>query len=227
VESSDSRPGGASNVYENMTALGLNVVFVHTSTPSQKRRVWVGDRLVCRYDLDGEPSKSKIPFPDPRKFDAVVFSDYQKGILRHEINMLVAPDFLGFEDHPPVFVDTKSPCPEKIYAEADFVFPNSEESYRFHGEHRRFFKNIIQKAGDNGCFVNGEHVPTEAIRGADTVGAGDVFLAGFVWAYLTSPASHPNARILYAAEMANKAAGISCTRRGTAIVSLKDMEVCA
>lgn len=201
IEEVDSRDGGALNVKANLEAQGAKVDFIPSSSMSLKHRLWSGDRLVARFDQDGESKTVKVPYGEG--FDAIVISDYQKG----DIN------FYGAS--VPVFVDSKNTDPDKAFMDT-IIFPNETEWEHVKPE---YHLHVIRKAGRDGCFVDSTHIPTVSIERADTVGAGDTFLAAFVVKYLETK------ELLVSAHYANKAAGIACQRRGTAVVSREDCNV--
>lgn len=83
---------------------------------------------------------------------------------------------------------------EDILPMIDYIFPNETEAAYYTGETALYaqaqairdmgVKNVIIKAGKNGCYVSGEEMrfamgafPVELV---DTTGAGDNFVAGFI-----------------------------------------------
>lgn len=221
--------GGALNVKANLEALGLQVEFITTSTESLKQRVWVGDRLICRYDRDGN-GLGVSPFPAIQVlgFDALVISDYQKGLFRKpdEARRFLAGVWQA-PQRPPIFVDTKSEFPGRTFGGADFIFPSVSEWPRVEPDVKEF-KHVVRKDGANGCYIDGVHVSTEPLHGADPVGAGDTFLAGFVWAYLEHCSQQGSREdgiscLTASAQAANKAARIVCGKRGTSVATLEEL----
>ena len=88
------RPGMAANVRENLLAYGLDVDFV-TNDPDQliKRRFvdTKSNQLLLREDLGHQVDPVEIP--DCKKYDAVVISDYCKGILDLETISVLCETF--------------------------------------------------------------------------------------------------------------------------------------
>jgi sugar/nucleoside kinase (ribokinase family) len=175
---------------------------------------------MCRYDLDGRPVGLWEAQLEERlkDYDALVVSDYQKGMA--EIAFAKMAQFCKY----PTFVDTKAEQPHRYYLGVDFIFPNAKEWGTWPIEYRldKLFKHVIHKVGENGCFVDGEHIPTVPIHGADTVGVGDTFLAAFVMEYLSHEGQVGKDGLVRCAKVANKAAGIACSKKGTAVVSLEE-----
>ena len=101
-----------------------------------------------------------------------------------------------------VSADTKLPTFREVAVEeladvwplVDYFFPNEKEAAYYTGEtdcarmaeafRRLGVRNVIVKAGADGCYVNGEegvfHLPALPVEVVDSTGAGDNFVAGFL-----------------------------------------------
>lgn len=101
-----------------------------------------------------------------------------------------------------VSADTKLPTFREVPVGAladvwpliDYLFPNEKEAAYYTGEsefpgmaeafRRLGVRNVIIKAGAEGCYVNGEagafHLPALPVEVVDSTGAGDNFVAGFL-----------------------------------------------
>jgi bifunctional ADP-heptose synthase (sugar kinase/adenylyltransferase) len=157
------------------------------------------------------------------KPDAVIVSDYDKGSFTYELGhwLVKKTDELGI----PVFVDAKKNW--FFFCGCFAMFPNKtekESSYEF------VTKHVIQKLGADGCEVDGVHIPTKKHAVRDVTGAGDCFLAAFVYSYLLNdryfwdgdyrnPFETVTDRLQGAAKVANVAAGISVEYVGTHITT--------
>ena len=195
-----SHAGGAGLVAKNLESLGVEVRTMY-GLPSKKTRFMAGHHLLLRVDED---AKSK-PVWDYHLLesllgwnDAAVVSDYGKGTIQ-ESNARKILELAKV----PVFVDSKKN--HGLWKGAFACFPNEHEQ-------ASETQHVIRKLGSRGCEVDGVLVPTETKQVYDVTGAGDVFLAAFVWDYL----EHKD--LLHAAGMANKAAGISVEHLGTYVV---------
>jgi len=135
-------------------------------------------------------------------------SDYGKGAITGKIGLRLTGEF-----KVPIFIDAKNDLLR--YKTGFAVFPNHNE--HVNGDFRRF-EHVIRKMGDQGCVLDGKKIPTEPQQVYDVTGAGDVFLAAFVWEW----AKFGSLEI--AAQTANKLAGVSVRHLGTYIVSPKDLE---
>lgn len=208
-ESQDERHGGMGLVADNLTALGADGV-VHSRSHSKKIRYWSGEHLLMREDQDSlYVAKESIPqkvVDAISTADAVIISDYAKGGITDEDALRLTTTDV------PVFVDTKRADPS-VYTGCFAIFPNEVEYPKLHSR----YEHIIRKAGSNGCYVDEKHVPGNPVQTFDVTGAGDVFLATFVWAYLQ------NKDLLKAAEVANRAASISVQHVGGYVLSPTDV----
>ncbi len=138
-----------------------------------------------------------------------------------------------------VFADTKLPNFRRLTAEdirdslsmTDYITPNEDEARYFTGQHtpekmadvflELGVRNVIIKLGGEGCYLKNRtesiFSPAWEVRAADTTGAGDNFLAGFVSEILRG-ADHESAL-----RFAN-ACGAVCTTEAGASAALKSRE---
>lgn len=206
--------GGAGLVASQLTQLGVETRFLPGSL-SNKTRIFADDRLMLRVDDDSFDITPKyqelIAMALTQPFDAIIVSDYDKGAFTREL----AAWLIRESNHKniPVFVDAKNTW--NYYSGCFAVFPNKAESQdglNFIAEH------VIQKLGADGCRVDGEHIPTarpHAVR--DVTGAGDCFIAAFVYEWLTS------LDLRCSAFFANKVAGMSVEYVGTHVVTRAEL----
>jgi len=160
--------------------------------------------------------KNKCYYYNFVDFDAIVVSDYNKGIINHEIierlNKVKCP----------VFVDTKKKdLSVWKHVEKCFVKINSKEYANSINAHS--LKNLIVTEGENGCsyYIEGilnSFSKTREVEKADVVGAGDCFLAGFVTLAMEG---HDVEKCL---NFANKVASFSVTQIGTSVVNRNDIK---
>lgn len=192
-----SSDGGAGLTFNQLKALGADVTPIYGSF-SVKRRVFAGSHLVCRIDKDAENCVDwRYDFD---KYDAIVVSDYGKGAMRRSLAETVVAT------GKPCFVDAKNHF--WWYSHPNVVaFPNEHENvYDAH------FGRVVRKLGAKGCQSGTLVLPATVSEVVDTTGAGDVFMAGFVYAW--SVGLKPD-RCL---EFANILAGRSCQFVGTHVV---------
>jgi D-beta-D-heptose 7-phosphate kinase/D-beta-D-heptose 1-phosphate adenosyltransferase len=164
------------------------------------------------------------------QFSAVVFSDYNKGVLHRLPQMLAAARELGI----PTFVDPKVADPEH-YRGAFLIKPNAKECEALLGDSgeleerllgglaRYGWENVVLTCSGDGMwhFQNGgvvKHYPAEAREVYDVSGAGDTVLAALTVAYLRGSS------LSEAIEQANLAASVAVTHAGTYVVTREDLD---
>jgi rfaE bifunctional protein kinase chain/domain len=159
-------------------------------------------------------------FRNLNDYDAIVFSDYNKGILTEEVVRLFVDHFSG-----PVFIDTKKP--EKSYWRIPHssMKINSKEFARLSQKGSpAALKSLFVTMGDLGCafYENGIqriYERSESIDNSvvDPIGAGDCFLAGFVKKWLETEDDQASMKF------ANKIARISVLKPGTSTVTMGEV----
>lgn len=209
-----------------LVANQLNALFPESAIPlfgsvSNKTRVFADDRLMLRIDDDSfdvnEPEVYTRKIDKAlaeSKIDAIIVSDYNKGAFTQPVawNVMDRAKKKGI----PVFVDAKN---DPNWYEGCFAcFPNKLETPIFKAQH------TIQKLGSDGCEVDGVHIPTNSHPVRDVTGAGDVFLAAFVYKWLSTSIVVGRHRLEVAAEFANKVAGISVEYVGTHVVTKEEID---
>lgn len=203
-----------------------------------KTRVLVQHQQLCRLDRENPPSAYAIPdakiaplFRDAvLAHDAVIFSDYAKGILSDKLIATVtrlarrAGKFVALDPKPKralAFRDLDLITPNRrealqlagIEPEAGQPFPAADVCARLHKRHRT--RNLVITMSEDGMLLSskgrvGRTIPTAAREVFDVSGAGDTSLAALTLA-LAAGASLENA-----AQFANAAAGVVVGKIGTA-----------
>ena len=173
--------GGAGLVYENLKSLGIDVKLVDFfDKASVKTRVICDGHYITRIDddyiADGNTFLTYILSQDFDEYDYVILSDYNKGTLDESIEIIKHLNTFGCK----VIVDPKEHASH--YEGAWLVKPNEKEFEKYFIEWQG---NIITtRAGDSVIAkIDNEvfEVPVETVEVADVVGAGDCFLAAFVY----------------------------------------------
>lgn len=222
ISSSDSA-GGAGLVDANLKSLGLRVEALFGSW-SKKTRYFVGNQLVMRVDQDEQnvaQEEDSIAYllPELDKADLIVVSDYNKGSVTERIaKMLVGTG-------KSCYVDTKNQHTEWFAGRNVTLFPNQREIANVLGK-EQMFERVIAKMGSEGARVirvdaDGygfdEAVPTASRNVFSVIGAGDVFLAGYVWAQVEGLDPIASTRV------ANHLAGRSVEQVGTFVARKEDL----
>ena len=218
IEEKETR-GGAGLVYENLKSLGVDVdLFETQGKVSVKTRIICDGHYVTRIDDDAQANGTEVlkqvQETNFSQYDYVVLSDYNKGVLDEAKDII--KHINTFECK--IIVDPKENA--WFYENAWLVKPNYSE---FHdlgfGEWQG---NIITtNAGEEIIAqIDGKNyeIEVDAVEVADVTGAGDCFLAGFVYA-LTKDYSYK--RCL---EIATKGSTESVKHVGTYILNKEDLE---
>jgi bifunctional ADP-heptose synthase (sugar kinase/adenylyltransferase) len=204
---SESRFGMVMNVANNLQAFGIDVS-LHAPPPKSRKIRYIDERSqrqMFRVDHDVQAELYVIERAYP--FDAIVVSDYNKGVVSDELVAQLSQIFDG-----PIFVDTKKTT--LINAQNVFYKINSVEFERL----QNIVPNLVVTHGSKGCTYQGDTYPGFQAKVVDVCGAGDVFLAAMVVGYLkykSMPA---------ALHLANRCAAISCQYLGSYTLTSEDVK---
>jgi len=216
-------------------------------------------RIVCRRQqlcrLDSEEAASAYEFdeaelkrwvvPELKNFDALVVSDYAKGMVSSELVKVLlenAPEGMFTALDPKPRADGKTSSSSNVYAafppfsvmtpnraealelaglsgDAE-AFPTEEVFARLHG--RFASRNLVVTMGAEGMLIGGggvcvERIPTVAREVFDVSGAGDTVIAAL------SLAASAGFSVSDAARFANVAAGHVVGKIGTATATPSDL----
>jgi D-glycero-beta-D-manno-heptose-7-phosphate kinase len=210
-----------------------------------KTRVLVQHQQLCRLDREAPPAAYEFPASKAKLLlakqiaacDAVILSDYAKGIVSNELIARVtelaraAGKFIALDPKPKRKLDFKN---------LDLITPNKREALQLAGiellPHTPFpaaevcaklhqlygTKHLVITLGEEGMLLssNGKilkTIPTAAREVFDVSGAGDTSLAALVLALAAG------APLETAAQFANAAAGVVVGKIGTATVTPKEL----
>jgi bifunctional ADP-heptose synthase (sugar kinase/adenylyltransferase) len=213
--------GMAVNVYNNLIALGVDCDILTESGITKTRYVdEVSNQMLLRVDENDEIFVSqdmynKIKNFDYSIYDAIVISDYDKGLLGEKMIKRIA------DNHPLVFMDTKKKIDEWAW-NVKYIKINEKE-FNENQEYLMYKhpNDVIVTLGKNGAKrywnYNGEckidsfpNISEHPVR--DLTGAGDTFFAGLVAKFME------NNDICDAIIFANKCAAWAVTQKGVAVV---------
>ena len=172
----ETRPGMAANVLENLLAYNLKVDFLTNDASQLIKRRFVdtkSNQLLLREDI-GHTVES-VDVPDCKKYDAVVISDYCKGLIDIKQVSELCRKF-----HGPVFVDSKNPD-LRNFENAIIKINNDEESKMLSLPEEC---ELIVTMGKMGAKWRDNIYHTPQVDVFDVTGAGDVFLATLCYFYL-------------------------------------------
>jgi D-beta-D-heptose 7-phosphate kinase/D-beta-D-heptose 1-phosphate adenosyltransferase len=211
--------GGAGLVYENLKSLGVDVsLFEHNQPCSIKTRIICDGHYITRIDKD-KNAKSNVVLDevlcsDFSEYDYVILSDYDKGVLDNAKQIIAHINSQG----PKVIVDPKRYAHD--YEDAWLIKPNNSEYTKF--EFDEWQGNIITTDAGHSVFAtidNKEYkVSVETVEVSDVTGAGDCFMAAFVYG-LTK--GYPYKKCL---EVAVKGSTESVKHAGTYILKETDLQ---
>jgi len=170
------RPGMAANVRENLLSYDIEVNFI-TNDPEQlikKRFVDTkSNQLLLREDVGHQVDSAEIP--DCKKYDAIVISDYCKGILNLESIVTLCETFNG-----PIFVDSKNP--NLKYFNNSIIKINNDEENKMKSLPPNC--ELVVTMGKLGAKWKDNVYRSPQVDVFDVTGAGDVFLATLCYFYL-------------------------------------------
>ena len=210
--------GMAGNVKDNLESLGVEVELISNSNKIKKTR-YVDSKtnhMFIRID-EGEDDVLPIPYEALIKeikfdyFDAVVISDYDKGFIDRATIKHIS------QKHPLTFLDTKKELGDWA-KDITFIKINEVESQASKGflemADKSWSKRVISTLGSKGASYNGINYPVDEVDIKDTSGAGDTFMAGLVYAYITER------NVCNAIKFANKCSTQVVQKKGTAKISI-------
>lgn len=208
ISYTESRPGMASNVFNNLKALGLDVD-VRLGLKSIKTRIidLRSGQHIVRVDADLESDAVNLSDINFEDYDAVIVSDYNKGFITYDTIETLTSKFQG-----PIFVDTKKPDLVKFLG--CYVKVNEQE----YNNRRSTTPNLIVTLGSKGAKYKNNYYPAESVEVVDVCGAGDTFLSALVAEFLNTNS------IDQAIEFANLASAIAVQHKGVYTLTSDDIK---
>jgi D-beta-D-heptose 7-phosphate kinase/D-beta-D-heptose 1-phosphate adenosyltransferase len=215
-----------------------NMLFIDKSRKTtQKNRIFHADKIVSRYDIE-DTYHIDFKFTDKiikhiqsskDHIDAIVFSDYNKGVLSYQLCEKIISN--ANEKGILTFVDPK-PVDALKYKNCFLLKCNLSEGELISGKKNRgemlsTLKDIIQcnhvilTCGKDGMYIDDlmNHVGHKTLKNAiDVTGCGDVVLSVFTYIYLK------NNELIDSCKIANYVAGKCVEHVGNYPVSLSDID---
>ena len=211
--------GGAGLVYENLKSLGIDVTLFETNQPrSIKTRIICDGHYITRIDDDKDANSGvmldEVLCSDFAEYDYVILSDYDKGVLDNAKQIITHINSYGCK----VIVDPKRYAHD--YEGAWLVKPNRSEYTKF--EFDEWQGNIITTDAGHSVYATIDNIeytiPVEQVEVSDVTGAGDCFLAAFVYG-LTKGYDYQKS-----IEFAVRGSTEAVTHVGTYILTEKDLQ---
>jgi len=164
----------AANVKQNLESFGIEVDFI-TNNPKQLTKRRFVDKKSRQQIMREDVGKTVNPMPMVLnlEYDAVIFSDYDKGLIPWTTAKELCKDIRGFNHTIPIFVDSKK-LDLSCYSGSIIKINQyeAEQSLCFDSE-----SELIITKGSEGAEWNGIQFPAPRVDVYDVSGAGDVFLA--------------------------------------------------
>ncbi len=169
------KAGMAGNVNTNLTTLGVDVDFAHGESCTRTRIIdQKSKQHIVRLDKDviSDPINIDVVISS---YDAVVISDYEKGMVSYDTVKQIRSMFDG-----PIFVDTKKTLLHILDGDNVFVKINNKEFDKL----QTSCTNLIVTYGSTGVMYQANFFEAKKVEVSDITGAGDTFLAALVYQYL-------------------------------------------
>ena len=210
---SEKKKGMASNVYENLKALGAEV-HIHTSFKETKNRyidIKSKQQLLRVDEKTDKPYFNEIEYEyiDYKSYDAIVVSDYGKGFVSNKDYCKLRENFEG-----PIFVDTKNSNLD--FYEGAIVKVNQ---YEYDNSDLGCMVDdlIVTYGGEKVTWKDKVFYPPK-VHAFDVCGAGDTFLAALAIGYLETE------KMETAIEFAMKAAAVTVKHIGVYAPKREEIE---
>lgn len=214
-------------------------ILINNFSPStHKERFFLEKKHIFRFDNEKKIENgishkiTKKIKKIKKKYDAIILSDYNKGVL-NENNI---PQIIDHFDCP-VMIDPKK-NDFKLYRNATSLTPNIKELEKATGlilDSEKSIENacydlisqysldfIVLTRGEKGISLIGKdivfHIDGHAVIGADVTGAGDSVISALTLTYALTN------NLTYASKVANLAGSISVSKRGTSTISIYELK---
>ena len=193
--------GMAMNVYNNLKILEKNVeIYTNKNWQNIRKTRYVekhSNHMFLRVDEnDTEFRKANLKEMDFSLYDAIVVSDYDKGFLTKQDMKTIS------SKHPKTFLDTKKELGDWC---KDFTFikiNGYEYDKTKHLLDKEIRKKLIITQGSKGCLFRNKSYSVPMVEVKDVSGAGDTFLASFVYKFINTDQIEPS--IQFANQCATK-----------------------
>ena len=207
--------GMASNVKLNLEAFGCQVNLITNRERIRKTRIIHQETNQQMMRIDEDIVVSPIKNSEVKSafvhstYDAIVVSDYNKWFLTTDDLKVISQNFKG-----PVFIDTKK---KDLFTEKNTYFKINQKEFESLITMPED-ANLIVTLGSDGAKYNNKIYPSQQVKVYDVVGAGDAFLAGLVYGFL----SYNDMEC--AVVLANKVASVVVQYPGTYSITEQDIK---
>lgn len=221
ISDNQSLDGGASNVQQNLIALGVKTwtPTCYFDTNNYKNRLICNGYQLARWDENDscpEITKTQVDWVRNFQADGIIISDYNKGAITYETIEAIAALNL------PTFIDSKRNPRDFDVIMNPVFFPNEKE-YQEHLNDYKLQPQVVYKRGAQGMQYQQfgytlATLPTWAEKVVSVCGAGDTVIAAYAYKYFSSTS------VFDALEFANAAAAVVVQKPYTATATLKEIQ---
>lgn len=187
-----SNLGMAGNVMNNIKAICPDYTIDIITNDQEKaiiKRRFIDSRyntIVFREDINDTTERIQIDKYNYSNYDAIVFSDYDKGFLSDDDYLMISQ---RSKPNCTIFADTKKKITNKIVESIDFLKINKLEFQNMSDVNLLSnYCSIIVTLGSEGASLirsgNKKYYDIEPVEVRDVCGAGDTFLAALVCEYI-------------------------------------------
>ena len=170
------KSGMAANVDANFSSLNVDTVKVFGKDSKKTRLIDIdSNQQLLRIDEDVMSEPVNANYLMREDFDAIVFSDYNKGSIDYEL----IEDMRKKYDCP-IFIDTKKT--DLVRFQGCFVKINNKDFMAA----KTYNDDLIVTNGSKGVTYKNKNYSARQVEVADVCGAGDTFLASLVFGYLNT-----------------------------------------
>lgn len=214
-ETSIKTVGGMSlNVKNNLESFGLDVTHLTNTNLIKKHRLIdnKSNYQIARFDVNENKLLEELQIDniDYENYDCLVISDYCKGTISENVANKLCKMFTK----KPVFIDSKKrdlTCFSNAFIK---INDKEEENLKKTGNNL----SLIVTLGPKGAKYNNKFYETRKVEVFDVCGAGDVFLASLVYAFMNCKIIEKS--IIYANSLATR----SVTKNGTYKLTKGDID---
>lgn len=211
--------GMAGNVKKNLEGLGVETYFVRNFEEIRKDR-YVDSRFnqhVLRIDNEKEIQPFKMEYIPSDFFipDAIIISDYNKGFLPSSVIVKLLEVLKKEYPDCGIFVDSKKP---DLSCFTDCFIKLNEKEYEETKTTIKPSNKVIVTLGKRGAMFEEKIFKAKEVETFDVTGAGDTFLASFVFKYLET--KNVSKSIVFA----NSCASFAVKKTGTYAITKRDID---
>lgn len=212
----EKKPGMADNVKLNLNALGIETILIQGEKSTKTRLIDIRSKQqIVRIDNDvitKEPLSLSVIPNELLQVDAIVISDYNKGLVSYELIESIRREYKG-----PIFLDTKKQDLSRFHG--IYVKINEVEYKARHSINDTLVVTLGNRGAMYKRYDDERYYEIPKVEVADVCGAGDTFLAALTFMFLETN------DINSAIEFANRASSITVRHIGNYAPKLEEIDL--